>query len=231
MPHGGRLDVETAVAGAEISLRVIDNGVGMDADTQALIFDPFFTTKDAATGSGLGLSTVYGIVQVLGGSIVVESAPGAGARFEVRLPRVVDEVAVVAVAAVTTSRAGAPESDRLILLVEDQEMLRTSLAQLLRSIGYRVLSAATPLAALEIVEAGARPAVLLTDLMMPHMTGTELAAKLEVRLPGLRVLFMSGNPQDALDERRRSGQPTAFLAKPFTRDDLVRELEGLVDSK
>jgi CheY-like chemotaxis protein len=201
----------------------------MDADTQALIFDPFFTTKDAAKGSGLGLSTVYGIVQVLGGSIAVESAPGAGARFDVRLPRVLDDVADVAGGADAALPSPTSGHGQIILLVEDQDMLRVTLDELLASLGYRVHSVATPLAALELVEDGLQPAVLLTDLMLPHMSGAELAAKLETRIPGMRVLFMSGNPQDALDARRAGGQPTAFLAKPFELDDLVRELESLLD--
>jgi CheY-like chemotaxis protein len=214
-----------------VSLRVIDNGVGIDADIQALIFDPFFTTKDAAKGSGLGLSTVYGIVQVLGGSIAVESAPGAGARFDVRLPRVLDEVTGGAGTDSATLAPATSGHGEVVLLVEDQDMLRVTLAEMLDSIGYRVHAVATPLGALELVEDGLQPAVLLSDLMLPHMSGTELAAKLEASFPGLRVLFMSGNPQDALDERRRSGQPTAFLAKPFDPDDLVRVLETLLDDR
>jgi CheY-like chemotaxis protein len=227
MPHGGRLRVESAIADEQVLLRVIDTGVGMDAETQAAMFDPFFTTKEGGKGTGLGLSTVYGIVQRAGGSIAVDSAPGQGATFTIALPRVGTLPAPAAARADDDAEAvsGAGE---LVLLVEDQDMLRTSLTLSLEALEYRVLAAPAPLDALRMVEAGAKPAILLTDLMLPHMSGVELAERLEAMRPNLRVLFMSGNPRDALDARKRDGRSTAFLAKPFAFDALGRALQDLL---
>lgn len=220
------------MTGPDIRLRVIDTGIGMDAATQALIFDPFFTTKDTSQSSGLGLSTVYGIVQQLGGDITVDSAPGRGTTFDVRLPRLGGDDD-----GDTDDRHLGDDGDEplpaatghgeVLLLVEDLDMLRDALAVLLTALGYQVRAAATPAAALEMVDAGLVPAIVISDLMLPGMSGVELVDRLEARLPGLHVLFMSGNPRDALDARRRRGQSTAFLPKPFAAADLTRELDKM----
>ncbi len=210
MPRGGKLRIVTrnlevhagsaltergVPAGSWVELDVIDTGDGMDDETLAHIFEPFFTTKPRDRGTGLGLSTVFGIVKQSGGHITALSQPGQGARFEILLPltRLArDEQEPVA------PRHRALRGSELVLLVEDHDQVRQLAATILRRNGYRVLEARDAADALLLSEhAGGTIDLLLTDIVLPHLRGDELAARLRARLPDLRVLFMSGYPDGA----------------------------------
>jgi signal transduction histidine kinase/ActR/RegA family two-component response regulator len=217
---GGALD---APPGDYIVIEVVDDGPGMAADVALRVFEPFFTTKPAGQGTGLGLSTVYGIVKSVGGEVELESAVGAGTTVRVWLPRTDEDTAPAPEPSLSlggTSRAR-------ILVVEDAPPLRELLDRVLRDAGYRVKLAADPAAAVAQLEAStAAPAVLLTDVVLPGMSGVELAATARARFPGLPVVFMSGYPRAGqrvprieLDDRTR------FLAKPFTPDELFNAIQ------
>jgi two-component system, cell cycle sensor histidine kinase and response regulator CckA len=212
MAGSGTLEISTFNAGDEVVLEVADTGTGMDEATRSRIFEPFFTTKDVGQGTGLGLSTVYGVVTQSGGTIDVRSAPGEGATFSIRLPAT-DRVEAVEP---DVDVAGTTAAER-ILVVDDEQIVRDLLAHTLRRQGYDVE-----------VAAGARDAralegpwdLLLTDVVMPEMDGVELARHVDAR----RVLFMSGYDQRALAE-----SAGAFLQKPFSGDELARSIRALLD--
>jgi two-component system, cell cycle sensor histidine kinase and response regulator CckA len=212
MAGSGTLEISTFNAGDEVVLEVADTGTGMDESTRSRIFEPFFTTKDVGQGTGLGLSTVYGVVTQSGGTIDVRSAPGEGATFSIRLPAT-DRVEAVEP---DVDVAGTTAAER-ILVVDDEQIVRDLLAHTLRRQGYDVE-----------VAAGARDAralegpwdLLLTDVVMPEMDGVELARHVDAR----RVLFMSGYDQRALAE-----SAGAFLQKPFSGDELARSIRALLD--
>jgi two-component system, cell cycle sensor histidine kinase and response regulator CckA len=212
MAGSGTLEISTFNAGDEVVLEVADTGTGMDEATRSRIFEPFFTTKDVGQGTGLGLSTVYGVVTQSGGTIDVRSAPGEGTTFSIRLPAT-DRVEAVEP---DVDVAGTPAAER-ILVVDDEQIVRDLLAHTLRRQGYDVE-----------VAAGARDAralegpwdLLLTDVVMPEMDGVELARHVDAR----RVLFMSGYDQRALAE-----SAGAFLQKPFSGDELARSIRALLD--
>jgi two-component system, cell cycle sensor histidine kinase and response regulator CckA len=212
MAGSGTLEISTFNAGDEVVLEVADTGTGMDESTRSRIFEPFFTTKDVGQGTGLGLSTVYGVVTQSGGTIDVRSAPGEGTTFSIRLPAT-DRVEAVEP---DVDVAGTPAAER-ILVVDDEQIVRDLLAHTLRRQGYDVE-----------VAAGARDAralegpwdLLLTDVVMPEMDGVELARHVDAR----RVLFMSGYDQRALAE-----SAGAFLQKPFSGDELARSIRALLD--
>ena len=232
MPDGGRLTIETANAfveaaeaavlglepGGYVTLSVADTGLGMDAATAKRAFEPFFTTKPVGEGSGLGLSTVYGIARQSGGGISIESEPGRGTNVRVYLPRI-DEAAVHvddAEAQIETARG-----DGTILLVEDEAVIRRLAAEMLERQGYTVLTAADPQAALEIAAAEPEIDLLLTDVVMPQMNGSELARRLVAQRPALRVLFTSGYPADAIAGRGLLDDAATLLCKPFSSAELV----------
>ena len=241
MPDGGRLTIETANAdldesyaqqhvpvepGRYVMVALSDTGSGMDEETQARIFEPFFTTKEKGKGTGLGLATVYGIVKQSGGYIWVYSEPGKGTTFKVYLPRAEEAAA----------ESAPPPSDSLprvgietILLVEDEPAVRNLSRRVLEERGYRVLEASSGKEALERIrgEEG-RIHLLLTDLVMPEMGGTELASRLEVEDPTMRVLFMSGYTDDAVVRNGLLGSGRAFLQKPFTPAMLVRKIRDVL---
>jgi two-component system, cell cycle sensor histidine kinase and response regulator CckA len=212
MAGSGTLEISTFNAGDEVVLEVADTGTGMDEATRSRIFEPFFTTKDVGQGTGLGLSTVYGVVTQSGGTIDVRSAPGEGTTFSIRLPAT-DRVEAVEP---DVDVAGTPAAER-ILVVDDEQIVRDLLAHTLRRQGYDVE-----------VAAGARDAralegpwdLLLTDVVMPEMDGVELARHVDAR----QVLFMSGYDQRALAE-----SAGAFLQKPFSGDELARSIRALLD--
>jgi signal transduction histidine kinase/ActR/RegA family two-component response regulator len=242
MPEGGKLTVETAnveltreYSGRHIGvdpgpyamLAVSDTGRGMDAATRSRIFEPFFTTKDAGRGTGLGLSIVYGIVKQNGGDVMVYSEPGLGTSFKIYLPAVEGEVQPRPAAGIRTTPARAGET---ILLVEDEEQVRNLTHAMLKRQGYRILEAATVDEALALVRGPEqRIDLLLTDIVMPRMRGTELAKAAKQLRPGLRVLYMSGYT-DASVVKRGAIEPGApFLQKPFTAaalHDKVRHALG-----
>jgi CheY-like chemotaxis protein len=233
MPDGGACFIDAgrvSVGNAPlIRLRVRDTGIGMDAAVKERIFEPFFTTKGAGAGTGLGLSTAYGVVRQHGGSISVESSPGAGATFEVLLPAAEDATLATAGAA---SAAAGPSGTETVLLVEDEEGVRRVAERFLRRQGYDVHVASSGAEALEIAARLGRPIDLLfTDVMMPAMSGRELAERLRVMQPDLKVLFVSGYTGDYLQTQTGELPPgTHLLYKPYALGrtaQLIREiLEG-----
>ncbi len=243
MPRGGQLTLETANAaldaayarthtyvrpGPYVMLAVSDTGHGMDAETQSHIFEPFFTTKEPGKGTGLGLATVFGIVKQSGGHINVYSEPGRGTTFKVYLPRI-DEVATKEEAA--TPSPPVPTGTETILLVEDAEALRVMIREILESGGYTVLDAAEPEEALAIAKAHPSPVhLMLTDVVLPRMSGPDLAASLAPALPGMRVLYMSGYTADAIGNHGVLEPGTHFIQKPFTADDLLHKLRAVLDA-
>jgi two-component system cell cycle sensor histidine kinase/response regulator CckA len=242
MPQGGRLTIATANCrvgaegperaggvrpGSYATLTVSDTGVGMDVATQARIFEPFFTTKDIGSGTGLGLSSVYGIVEQSGGHVTAQSAPGRGATFTIYLPRHAEPGASPAG---NPDRRSLPTGTETILLVEDESTVRTSTRRLLERHGYTVVEARHGLEALRVVENSAsRFDLVVTDLVMPEMGGTELIERLRTRTPGLKVLFMSGYSERVLAGEGRLPPDTGFLEKPFTVEQLMRRLRKILD--
>lgn len=240
MEDGGVLRVETenvvlleedrplhqnVPAGSYVCLIVSDTGAGIAKDVQERIFEPFFTTKPAGRGTGLGLSTVYGIVRQSDGSISVYSEPGVGTTFRVYLPATRGACEHVAEQPLEPNALGGAET---VLLVEDQQQVRTVIRLTLESLGYRVLEAANGATALELAGTSA-PQLLLTDLVMPGMGGAELAGLLHEQVPELQVLFMSGYAADLpVGGKDRSGGQH-FLQKPFTRRSLGRKLRQMLD--
>ena len=222
-----RIETRRQRPGRHVQLAVSDTGQGMDEATRARAFEPFFTTKPAGAGTGLGLSTTYGIVRQAGGSIVLESAPGSGTRVEISLPVAAGRPAA---AARPDRRAAAPGTrDASILLVEDDASVRRLLSILLESAGYRVTAAADGAEALAITEASPRRFdLLLSDYVMPGVSGLELATALRARWPDLHVVLMTGHaeiPGAAVAELPRGAE---LLAKPFTREQLQRVVTGML---
>jgi two-component system cell cycle sensor histidine kinase/response regulator CckA len=242
MPGGGQLTILTENAlldvaaaerangmrpGAYVRLTVRDTGVGMDVPTQARIFDPFFTTKETGQGTGLGLSTVYGIVEQSGGHIAVESAPGHGAAFTIYLPRHEGPGNGVLPA---VDRRGLPGGSETLLLVEDEAAVRSSARRLLERHGYTVIEARHGADGLRIVEQGDQKIdLVLTDLVMPEMGGRELVERLRARHPALKVLFMSGYSQRAVTVDGAMPPATGFVEKPFTVEQLTHRLREILD--
>jgi two-component system, cell cycle sensor histidine kinase and response regulator CckA len=234
MPAGGTLTIRTAnvelddasaaahldvTPGAYVLLEITDSGVGMDAETKKRIFDPFFTTKE--TGTGLGLATVYGIVQQSGGNIWLDSEPGKGTSFKVFLPRAT-RTAESPIAPAATSPL---EGNETILLVEDADQLRPLVAQVLESYGYTVIPAANGLEALAIAEEqGESIDLVLTDIVMPQMNGRELAEKLAPTHPELKVLFTSGYPADSIIRQGIAEGRVAYIQKPYLADELAHKI-------
>ena len=234
MPDGGTITIETTImtpgegeAPTHARLSVSDTGVGMDEETQSKIFEPFFTTKKHGEGTGLGLSTVYGIVTQLNGTIEVDSQVGAGARFDVVLP--LTEGDIVASDVGQDLHPKQPHTET-VLLVEDSIGFRALMADLLGDDGYTVLVAHDANDALRI--ARQHPGeihVLLTDVVMPHLKGPELAKLVVKERPNVKVVFMSGYTDEPLDLDTRAGLRAGFLPKPFTPAALDRELRRVVE--
>ncbi len=236
MPQGGKLVIETANVdleepssknvgikpGAYVMLAVSDTGVGMDPETRSRLFEPFFTTKAPGKGSGLGLATVYGAIKQADGQVTVYSQPGCGTIFEIYLPRVTEAAAE----AVLGRTARGSET---ILLVDDEEGVRKLVFAILKSNGYDVLEAANGSAALSAYEKNAHKIdMVLTDVVMPQMTGFELGRNLAERTPGLKILYMSGYRDNAI--AASGGEvPRAFLHKPFTPDALLSKVREVLD--
>jgi two-component system, cell cycle sensor histidine kinase and response regulator CckA len=249
MPDGGKLVIETsdiqlddahaarhvgagAKGGPHVQLTVGDNGAGMDPATQARVFEPFFTTKPKGKGTGLGLSTVLGIVQQSGGHVTVESALGRGSKFRIYLPRT-DETRAPGVS--TGGRHPTPtgplrRGSETILLVEDEGQLRVLARDVLRGAGYQVIDAPNAAEAVRLSERHAGPVhLLLTDIVMPHVSGRELARRLAVMRPRMRVLYMSGYTDDAVVQHGIVDPAIAFLPKPITPDVLLRKVRDTLD--
>ena len=244
MPRGGRLTLATANAevtqlvpggpapGTYVKLAVSDTGVGMSPEVVSHIFEPFFTTKGPGKGTGLGLSTVYGIVKQSGGEITVTSAPGEGTTFTIYFPRS-DEAAPTGAAATAVGALAAAPRDRItILLVEDEPGVRRLIRRMLVERGYRVLEASNGPDALELYEhQGSRVDLVLTDIVMPNMSGSELAGKLFARRPGVKILFMTGYSEDAVFEHGVAAGAVPILSKPFLAEALDRKIRELLEGR
>jgi two-component system, cell cycle sensor histidine kinase and response regulator CckA len=241
MPTGGRLTLETANAdlndeqrrriglqpGPHVMIAVTDTGTGMDAATQLRIFEPFFTTKPKEKGTGLGLSTVFGIVHQTGGAIAVASELGVGTTFSVYLPCVAGEVERDRVARPTVVGPGT----ETILLVEDEDQVRVVARNLLTRQGYQVIDVSTAAEAIARCEHhDGTIDLLLTDVVMPHMGGPELAKRLEQIRPHMKVLCMSGYTDDSVVRYGIFTSSIAFLQKPITPDSLARKVREVLDT-
>jgi two-component system, cell cycle sensor histidine kinase and response regulator CckA len=242
MPHGGTLTIATAnvsrvgltgpsdegiPAGPLVVLIVKDTGTGMDEHVLAHLFEPFFTTKELGRGTGLGLATVYGIVRQSGGQIQVTSRPGEGSTFTVYFPRIEDTVGAGQPAVSVPEPA--PGGTETVLVVEDEEAVRHLVCRVLRAKGYRVLEA--PNAESALLVAGSTPApidLLVTDMVMPGMGGTTLAAELVAVRPALRVLFITGYAPEAVERRGRLPDAGGLLEKPFSADQLARRVREIL---
>jgi PAS domain S-box-containing protein len=212
------------IPGRYVVLSVSDNGCGMDEQVMARIFEPFFTTKEAGLGTGLGLSTVYGIVKQNNGFISVTSQPGAGSRFEIFLPRT-DETAPPKSPALAAPSHHAAQGVGTILVVEDEQSILATVRHFLEHAGYRVLTTGDPMHAIQqACEEGVSIDLLLSDVVMPGMSGRDLAMKLASLHPRIKFLFMSGYPADIIAHNGVIDQSLAFLAKPFTRSELLAKV-------
>jgi two-component system cell cycle sensor histidine kinase/response regulator CckA len=243
MPSGGRLEIETAnvllhardvraalgaKTGPHVMLTVRDTGIGMDRDTQAQVFEPFFTTKEVGQGTGLGLSTAYGIVTQARGHIGVESRPGAGTTFRVHLPTDAHAADVEAPA----EADAAPRTGReTILVVEDEAAVRSLARDVLSRLGYEVLVASDGRQALDVAKRHRRRIdLLVSDVVLPRLRGVEVADRLRARRPGLRVLYISGYTQTAIVHDGLLDPGVNFLAKPFRPADLANRVGEVLDA-
>jgi two-component system cell cycle sensor histidine kinase/response regulator CckA len=240
MPQGGTLRLEVAdvelddtfarnhpatTPGRYVLLAVSDTGIGMDGATRARVFEPFFTTKEKGKGTGLGLSTVYGIVKQSGGNIWLYSEPGAGTTFKIYLPRI-DAPAEQPVPPPTVEKLTGTET---ILVVEDEDSVRDLIDRVLSGYGYRVLVARTPREAVSLAAGEAGPIdLIVTDVVLPQMSGSALANEILGSRPQIRVLYMSGYTDDAIVHRGVLDMGTLFLQKPFTPEVLARKVREVL---
>jgi CheY-like chemotaxis protein len=244
MPKGGELVIETAdvdldesyalhhpgmSAGPHVMLSVGDTGVGMDRDTLSHLFEPFFTTKEVGRGTGLGLSTVYGIVQQAKGGIDVSSQPGQGSTFRVYLPRV---WAPAEASAIAFAPGDLPPGRERILVVEDDDKVRGLVVRILRQCGYEVLEAASPgHGAILAGDYSGSIDLLLADVVMPEMSGPELAEHIDAAGRGMEVVFISGHARDMLDKHKLDDQNFVLLQKPFSPEALAQVVRRALDKK
>jgi signal transduction histidine kinase/ActR/RegA family two-component response regulator len=245
MPQGGKITIQTANVrldnedrrreytyiqpGSYVVLSVTDTGEGMDKETQLRIFEPFFTTKEKGKGTGLGLSTVYGIIKQSRGYVLVESELQQGTTFRIYLPRVEDALEPTGAASAARTHAGGSET---VLLVEDEESVRQLVRETLESKGYKVLEAENGEAALQIVAThSGKIDMLITDVVMPGMSGRELSARLCASCPQTKVLYLSGYTEDAIVHEGVVDPDTAFLQKPFTLQMLSRKVREVLGER
>jgi two-component system cell cycle sensor histidine kinase/response regulator CckA len=242
MPRGGKVTISTANVevdetyagqqpfsrtGSYVTLTVSDTGVGMDKVTQSRMFEPFFSTKEAGKGTGLGLSTVYGIVKQSGASIGAYSEPDHGTTFKIYFPRCEEAPAMMPLEKAEPLRGGS----ETILLVDDAATLRTLTRRLLEDCGYTVFEAGDAVEAVRMARQYKGPLpLMITDMVMPGLSGPDLAERLATSRPETRVLYTSGYIDDAIVSPAVTGPHSAFLEKPFSRDALVRKVRELLDS-
>lgn len=244
MPDGGRLTIETSnveldhhyasthtsvIPGPYVNLCVTDTGCGMDDATQARIFEPFFTTKEHGKGTGLGLATVYGVVKQSGGFIYVYSEVNQGTTFKIYLPLVTEEAEKI-----TSDKAklGPPPGTETILFVEDEESVRMLVRDFLRGNGYKVLEAMDGVQALEVAAAHKGPIhILITDVVMPRLSGRELAIRLGTERKVMKVLYISGYTDDSVFRHGVLEGGVAFLQKPFNLKGLAQKIREVLDGK
>jgi len=242
MPKGGTLTIETANVdldenysgrhlavrpGPYVQIAVSDNGSGMDEVTQARLFEPFFTTKSAGRGTGLGLATVFGIVKQSGGNLDVYSVPGRGTSVKVYLPRIDQPAAVEP----EVSRRRVASGSETVLLVEDEEMVRRLVRETLVRAGYKVMDTSDPLEARRLSDSYRGTIhLLITDVVMPKVSGRELAEELHTRRPAMKVLYMSGYTDNAIVNTGILHKEVAFLQKPFTPSSLTQKVREVLES-
>jgi len=245
MPDGGKITIQTANAklnnedlrgeynyirpGLYVMFSVTDTGQGMDKETQSRIFEPFFTTKEKGKGTGLGLSTVYGIIKQSGGYVLAESELRQGTTFRIYLPRVEEAVEPAGPARISPSQAGGSET---VLLVEDEESVRQLVRETLVSKGYKILEADNGETALQIAsDYAGKIDMLITDVVMPGMSGRELSARMCASYPQTKVLYLSGYTEDAIVHEGVLDPGTAFLQKPFTLQMLSRKVREVLGER
>jgi two-component system, cell cycle sensor histidine kinase and response regulator CckA len=241
MPDGGVLTLRTADAlleeenhlglapGPYTTVQVADTGIGMSREVLAHLFEPFFTTKERGRGTGLGLATVYGIVRQSGGELRVESEPGRGSRFTVFLPQAAGPAGEPERRPMDR---GAVQGTEVILLVEDEDNIREPAAEILESHGYVVLPASNGAEALEVANRHAgRIDLMVTDVVMPHLSGSRLAEALQATRPEMRVLYISGYPEDAIAHHGILEPRHRFLQKPFHPGILLQTVRNLLDTE
>jgi two-component system, cell cycle sensor histidine kinase and response regulator CckA len=243
MPQGGRMTIESSnvvldqeyartrpmiMPGPQVLLAVSDTGSGMTEEVLQHAFEPFFTTKEPGQGTGLGLATCYGIIKQHGGSVELYSEVGNGTSVKVYLPRAGGAATVVRPA---QDSSYPPRGTETVALVEDEAAVRALTARMLSRQGYTVLEAGNGIEALDIIQrhTGAPIDLLITDMIMPRLGGHELAEQLRQRIPGIRVLFMSGYAANAVPQNELFDLNVAFIQKPFTRLSLARTVRALLD--
>jgi CheY-like chemotaxis protein len=241
MPGGGRITAEVSNAelgealsmgpisvppGRYVRLMLTDTGTGMSPEVQAHLFEPFFTTKPRGIGTGLGLSTIYGIVKQSGAHILVDSELGQGTTISIYFPRIDEGVGEDGSEATLAVLGGGSET---VLLVEDENSVRGPVSKLLRKAGFAVLEAAGGPQALEVAGSHNGPIdLVVTDVLMPTMSGKELVARLLARRPGLKVLYMSGHADNVIVHQGLLDEGVHLLAKPFNFQDLLRKIVGVL---
>ena len=245
MPHGGTLRIDTANidldepyaaahrdlnAGPYVRLTVTDTGIGMAADVMQHLYEPFFTTKEPGKGTGLGLATVHGIVARHGGAVTVYSEVGSGTSFTVYFPRVDELMAPREAPASLPLSTGAHAGGETVLVVEDADSLRELTKRILTAQGYTVVTAANAGEAMRVFDENPSIAVLLTDVVMPGVSGLQLTQELVARRPSLKVMYMSGYTDESIVQHGVLQPGVAFLHKPFTAGALRRKLRDVLDS-
>ena len=242
MPEGGKLQIKTAnetipsghsglpgspQPGDYVTLAISDTGIGMSGETKSRVFEPFFTTKDPGKGTGLGLSTTFGIVAQSDGIIEVESELGKGSEFKIYLPRT---LASTEFEVIDKSDEGLPTGVEAILVVDDESTVRGATASVLREQGYEVYEAANGIEAIEIANRQSNIRLLLTDMVMPIMSGRMLAQHFDEHFPAIKLLLMSGYTDDKLIQDEVRGGHVPFLQKPLMPDALARKVREVLDS-
>jgi CheY-like chemotaxis protein len=243
MPNGGKLTIETGniflnrdyfhkqiaiqPAGDYITLSIADTGNGMDDETLGHIFEPFFTTKEYGKGTGLGLSTVYGIVKQSEGFIWVDSELGKGSRFKIYFPRVWEQISQAPQAPKSSKSLTGQET---ILLVEDEEMVRELAARILKEKGYQVLEASRGETALEISKNYQHPIdLMITDIVMPGISGKKLAAVIKQDRPDMKILYISGYTDEIISRQGYIEQEVNFMQKPFPPEKFLLQVREILD--
>ena len=242
MPGGGRLSIETSnvtsgdqlgrsevwsTMGPHVMVSVSDTGLGMNSETMSKIFDPFFTTKDKGVGTGLGLSTVYGIVKQHNGQIIVDSKPGKGTTFNVFLPRIEEQAEATEEAVIFRQQ---PLGTETVLVVEDEAIVRDLACEMLGMLGYHTLMACHPKEALELCRHHTGHIdLVLTDVVLPEMDGKSMFNEIAFHRPGIKALFMSGYTDNAIGRHGVLEQGMHFMPKPFSVDTLARKVREVLD--
>lgn len=241
MPNGGKLTIETSNAyvddafakeyaitpGQYVLLAVADTGAGMPPDVLARSFDPFYTTKEVGKGTGLGLSQVYGFVRQSGGHVKIYSEVGVGTTVKIYLPRYIGRDAVAKRASGTPVLRGSQRE--VVMVVEDEDRVRAVSVEALKDLGYAVIETSNPLDALRMLQEGQEVHLLFTDVIMPEMSGRELADLARERLPDLKILYTTGYTRNAIVHNGILDAGTNLLTKPFSIEELASKVRSLLD--